>query len=274
MATRAAITRLSRVRGTFEGVRHNKKSKPQDLGKALFNLFHLTFERDLPRMLRFLIDEHPAGWDNIVGANFGLPAGYKSTEGSGPKCYCHGSSSASPKTITPETAGEEGIFWVYAFDEENDTMCIFQNGISEIIAEVTLHEQAIEPDWDVIECGKDFERCEHYASKHFPAVIGTSSEKMSTRSYVGSKPLDIYDAIGLMINGIRVTLNGKTRGGNSTFLASGTLQGRDEPQEFNIGRYDETVPGLYKPEPGVQWVFPPTKNNPAESLHPAVRPRF
>lgn len=75
MSTRGAIARAAG--DSFVGVYHHWDSYPQGLGASLWELYHGHFERDLERMLRVLIDEHPAGWSTIGGADWTQPAGWR-----------------------------------------------------------------------------------------------------------------------------------------------------------------------------------------------------
>ena len=63
--------------GTFEGVYHHWDSYPNEgLGQFLIHILTGHFRNDLARMLRVLIDEHPAGWSTIVNKDFALEPGY------------------------------------------------------------------------------------------------------------------------------------------------------------------------------------------------------
>lgn len=75
MATRAAIVRLG-ADGSFAGRYHHWDGYPRGLGAALFDAYRRPFQRDLGRMLKVLIDDHPAGWSNIVGANWRKKPGF------------------------------------------------------------------------------------------------------------------------------------------------------------------------------------------------------
>lgn len=80
MSTRGAIARSHEIAPDvmgFRGVYHHWDSYPEGLGATLYDLYHTVFNRDLDRMLRVLIDEHPAGWSTINGADWTLPAGYR-----------------------------------------------------------------------------------------------------------------------------------------------------------------------------------------------------
>ena len=74
MGTRGAIVRATP--DGFRGRYHHWDSYPEGLGQALWKAYHEDFKRDLPRMLRTLIDEHPAGWSSIVNVDWNLEPGY------------------------------------------------------------------------------------------------------------------------------------------------------------------------------------------------------
>jgi len=77
------------------------------LGDTLIALYRGHFQRDLERMLQYLIDEHPAGMVSIVHKDFSLRPGYTWQQAIGddakfevyskrpdyrrPQCFCHGS---------------------------------------------------------------------------------------------------------------------------------------------------------------------------------------
>jgi len=135
MATRGCIAR--KVNDGFRGVYHHWDSYPEGLGKALWELYHGYFKRDLRQMLKILIDEHQAGWSSIVNADFNLPIGWIGDLGrkiiseggtiissKNPVCYCHGDRCEAPNILTEKTASSIGVEWVYAFDVNNNAMYI------------------------------------------------------------------------------------------------------------------------------------------------------
>jgi len=86
-------------------------------------------------MLKYLIDDHPAGWSSINGSDFNLDPGYN---GSGPACYCHGERSEEGWLITDEDKNGDQDY-TYVFDEEAATMKILSYGRR--IALVDLNEE-------------------------------------------------------------------------------------------------------------------------------------
>lgn len=119
MSTRGAIARLT---GTlpprFRGRYHHWDSYPTGLGRMLWHLYHGHFQQDLNAMLRLLLDEHPAGWNTIVGKDFNLlpeiggfgnNTGQENNEGMDalrPQCYCHGDQSEEAWEVTEQRFGE------------------------------------------------------------------------------------------------------------------------------------------------------------------------
>lgn len=110
MSTRSVIARATA--GGFTGVYHHWDGYPSGLGATLFELFNGHFKRNLPNMLKYLIDDHPAGWSTINGADFNLAPGYGS---SGPQCYCHGGRSEEPQKCTERNSQGCGCEWAYVF---------------------------------------------------------------------------------------------------------------------------------------------------------------
>jgi hypothetical protein len=127
MSTRACIARLTgRHPLAFEGRYHHWDGYPSGLGHALYHAYGGPFDGDLERMLRVLIDEHPAGWSTIVGADWSLPPGFiedpatrhdnADRDVQPPLCYCHGDRHEEPHLLTHADAAGCGVEYTYAFD--------------------------------------------------------------------------------------------------------------------------------------------------------------
>lgn len=71
MSTRSAIARPTA--DGFAGRYHHWDGYPTGLGATLFQIHTEVFNGDTERMLEVLIDEHPAGWSTINGADWSLP---------------------------------------------------------------------------------------------------------------------------------------------------------------------------------------------------------
>lgn len=125
MSTRACIARAT-GEGTFVGVYHHWDGYPSGLGATLWELYHGFFGRDLARMLAYLIDEHPAGWSTIDGADFNAKPGFHEGKftSTGPQCYCHGGRHESAQPITQDD--DAGMEWAYVFDPEQRVMYVLE----------------------------------------------------------------------------------------------------------------------------------------------------
>lgn len=97
----------------YIGRYHHNCGDPCNLGRALYRLRNGYFRGGTGAMLRVLIDEHPAGWSDIIGMDFALPPGFvEPRPGLSPKqfpglpdyrrprCYCHGDQNEEPVTFT------------------------------------------------------------------------------------------------------------------------------------------------------------------------------
>lgn len=100
MSERGAIAHPT-ADGGWWGRYHHHDSHPPRLGRSLWWLYHDTFSQDHTEMAWVLIDEHPAGWSDVVRPAPGpfaraafARAGYRSPHdhewGTAPACYCHG----------------------------------------------------------------------------------------------------------------------------------------------------------------------------------------
>jgi hypothetical protein len=124
MSTRSCIARIA-GEGKFLGVYHHWDGYPSALGATLCELYNGYFHKDLPTMLKQIIDAHPAGYSTINGADFNLPAGYgRSEPPHGPVCFCHGERSEEAQPITQDD--DAGMEWAYVFDEEKRVMHILE----------------------------------------------------------------------------------------------------------------------------------------------------
>lgn len=122
MSTRSVIARKTGP-GTFKGVYHHWDGYPGGLGATLFSLFNGHFKKQLKPMLEFLIDQHPAGWSTIQGADFTLPAGFRENDWKdadkphGPACYCHGDRREKGRHLTQANASDSGCEYAYVFSD-------------------------------------------------------------------------------------------------------------------------------------------------------------
>jgi hypothetical protein len=284
VSTRGIIARTGANEGEFVGRYHHWDSNPVSLGKTLWALYHGHFKKDLGKMLATLLDKHPAGWSTINRKDFNLKPGYTNTrqrpEGMAldkwfqqplnrrPQCYCHGDRHEQVSVFTQKDL-EKGtdIEWLYAFDENQKRLHIRDVGND---AEINVELEGREPNWHVIECGENFERCTHYAWYH---NLVPKTCNLSTQAWLGNRPLEFHDAAAYIIDGKRYLATGS--GGNGDYLRR--MTGQDFPSSVWIATVQagngkrinlpvaNIISGGYTPYKGVIWVFPPTKSNPTET---------
>jgi hypothetical protein len=172
MSTRGAIARA--VADGFEGRYHHWDSYPTALGKTLWDLYHGFFQHDLDIMLKVLIDDHPAGWSTINGADFSKEPGYigtfghDKTTGFQPVCYCHGDRHEEGWLVTDKNAAGSGVEWVYVFNDKRQMLVMSSIGTDgkKMIGafgmgdpDATWHIAAVvdldrdEPDWRFVQEG-------------------------------------------------------------------------------------------------------------------------
>jgi hypothetical protein len=270
MSTRGIIARVGEHEGEFLGRYTHSDSMPSSRGPLLIEMLKKEFAGDLKQMLAYLIDEHRAGWSSLIPEHRA--------------CYCHPQKAAradfkhrkaepaqdfTHKSLTPDT----DIEWLYVFDVEHNTLCVrdVRHG-AEFLLDLSKHISKRK--WTEIECGgkaENWARCGHYAWAH---GLAPKTCNLSTRTFLGLQPLDFRDAIAFVKDGIRYEATGS--GGNSDYmLRSGAAHGQRFPRNSWVSsvkrgsvRLDIAVAKIvddkYIPLPGVQWVMPPTKDNPRE----------
>lgn len=180
MGTRGVIARaVERSPGKlgFEGRYHHWDSYPSGLGQTLFKLANGFFQGDIEKLLHVLIDEHPAGFSTINGADPSLPAGYRDLYGKGTtakyedphgfECFCHGARhEEASDPLTEDDASGCGCEWAYAIDAKTKKMYVLSsvcedgtkmigafgmgdpNASWKIVGEVDLTGK--EPDWSAM----------------------------------------------------------------------------------------------------------------------------
>ena len=85
MSTRGVIARLNG--DGFVGRYHHWDSYPRGLGKTLWDWAQQV---PLDRLLKFLLDEHPAGWSTIVNTDPSFEPGYVNIHDENRKCVICG----------------------------------------------------------------------------------------------------------------------------------------------------------------------------------------
>jgi len=203
MSTRGFIAReISGAEETFEGRFHHWDSYPPELGKTLFRLYNKDFNKDTGHLLHILLDEHTA-WSTINGKNFNLKPGltqdscvrpthngddklyeqelqayYKTDDYIRPQCYCHGPGKDDEEGfwIKKEDLADTDTEWGYIFMKDAPIMVILCKKANwEAVATVDL--EGPEPDWKIIQCGENLERCPHYAWVHDKTICKNCNGK-------------------------------------------------------------------------------------------------
>lgn len=164
MSTRAHIARLTGP-DDWVGVYHHFDGYPSGLGAALFEMYRGHFARDLKVMLRWLIDDHPAGWSCVIDCDLSLEPGYVPMEAeqtheghTRARCYCHGMRSEPPMPVSPRRAA--WAEWAYVFDDAATMHIYVANDAAGVgvwwrrVASIALNGPA--PDWAALDgCGDD-----------------------------------------------------------------------------------------------------------------------
>lgn len=262
MSTRSVIARTTEREGGFKGVYCHSDGYPQWMGPALWKMLHEQFRDDLASMLRYLIDQHPAGWSTL-----------------GEECYCHPKRKRAPEAaevFSDETVEGSDVAWLWVFDEEANRLFVRDFRYKEDAGIVELAGE--EPDWLKLECGENLERCSHCVWVHFPEM---KNSNLSTTTYLGRQAFALRDAVAFIVDGHRYTATGS--GGHSDYLRRTSRL--SESLRRKIGRHAVWISSVktgngryvdipvayvknneYTPFHGVTWVFPPIRDNPAETL--------
>jgi hypothetical protein len=311
MSTNGIIARAVGHEGQFKGRYHHWDSVPPNLGKTLVELYCGHFNRNLNEMLEVLLDLHPAGWSTINSKDFRLKPGYtlervkypSFVEGESeaarevrlkaywahpdvrrPQCYCHGVRHEEAQEWSD--ADDTGASWAYVFEVIEDQKLLHvlarqKNEWTKKYQWAEVEQGRIELDssdpidWNVIECGPNFERCSHYAWYH---NLQPKTSNLSTRAYLGLDPLDMHNVIAVIVNGKRFKVTGS--GGRGDYynqhreLSKGKRYSKDtwvaeckagngRGVQIGIGTYQGDK---YVPAPGVTWVYPPIKDQERETL--------
>jgi hypothetical protein len=123
--------------------------------------------------------------------------------------------------------------WVYVLSGgETPTLSVLTGERSpKLIGSFSLNGP--EPDWQVVECGQELERCIHVASAHFPKLIGTASANLSVDQYLGRKPLEPIDAEAVIMDGEQWKVSGsKSQHGDRVYIWASNASGKE--RQFQI----------------------------------------
>lgn len=161
MATRGIIGRTTP--SGFIARHHHWDSNPRCLGKTLYNAYQRVFNKDIVKMMHFLIDGHPAGWSTIVGKDLSLKPGFsdiderriegyqESEKARRAECYCHGDRHESEQTIRSFT--DAWVSWAeyaYIINEASHLMIIYARSAGEWIMIAKVELNGYEPDWKAL----------------------------------------------------------------------------------------------------------------------------
>jgi len=127
MSTRSIIAR--QVGDGWTGRYHHSDGYPTGVGNALLAHIRGHFAGDVRAAMAYLIDQHPAGWQSIVGANLRLAPGF----GGGfrfnvhrPQCYCHGDRDEEEDTRTQDNLSQYwDIDFLYVIAEDSRMLTAF-----------------------------------------------------------------------------------------------------------------------------------------------------
>lgn len=186
MSTRSFIGRPGLEFESPFGRYHHSDGYPSGVGATLYQAIRDHFKGDIEAALRYLINDHPAGWSCLVGADFTLKPGFsnfttlkkylnadgttnwdayfKSPKQRRPKCYCHGDRHEERHDLTLNNASAIGCEYAYIISPESRKMYVLSSycedgekmigmfGMGDegaewkLIGEVDL--DGPEPDWD------------------------------------------------------------------------------------------------------------------------------
>lgn len=131
MATRALIAR--KTENGWEARYHHWDGYPSGLGATLYDIYGRVFQGDIDLMLKTLLDDHPAGWSTINGADWDLEPGfneYRSDRDDNlvdrPQCYCHGDRDEEEWFFTSDGKDFGGAEYCYVIDPDNLSMDVLE----------------------------------------------------------------------------------------------------------------------------------------------------
>lgn len=288
MSTRSVIARVGEREGQFTGRYCHSDGMPTSMGAFLWKALHGHFKNDLGKMLVYLIDapHAVAGWSALVEKDLKLVPKYtwqkaiadnasyevysKRADYLRPQCFA-GRKGEEPMLFTEkDLEGGTDLEWVYVFDETERKLFIRDVSAKEDVAVIDLN--AAEPNWAHAECGENFERCSHMAWVH---GLTPKTSNLSTQTWLGNREFEMRDAVAIVVNGKRYKNSGS--GGDADFgrgifhkknFPSGTwvqslIAGNGRRLDVAIAKRTDNG---FVPLPGIQWVMPPTRNNPQETL--------
>jgi hypothetical protein len=193
MSTRSCILRPGLEHESPSGRYIHADGYPSGVGKTLYHAIREHFQGDIAAALKLLIDDHPAGWSALAGAdftlkpgftNFSVPKKYRHKDGSTdwtafwnsplqrrPRCYCHGQRHEERADLTLDKASSWGCEYAYVVSPESRKLYVLssytkdgdkmigmcgmgdEDAAWKLLAEVDLDGE--EPDWEKLDRADD-----------------------------------------------------------------------------------------------------------------------
>jgi len=194
MSTRGCIA--ERKGDHWEGVYQHSDSYPTWLGKTIWKTIHEKYKGDAQKFINFAIHKHDGGWSSFPEICYchgkfakrdGTKPGQK--EGVIRGCECNNKPyKSSNKDKDNPRCDPLFIEWIYVLDPIYQKMAIFYhkgehekencklenhyncNYVYRHHLASVIDLMGEEPDWKVVECGEDLERCHHYKWYHDPTI--------------------------------------------------------------------------------------------------------
>lgn len=164
MSTRSVVA-FKTPDGRFIGRYCHFDGYPSGVGKTLFDAYRAHFGRDLAKLRKFLIDDHPAGWSSLTGADFSKRPGYtdpvkrinrRANTPERAQCYCHGDRHEGRSDWTPDMLERTPVPFVYLFDPVRATLEIREaeyEPFNRYETRAVLWLDGPEPDWQSLDNG-------------------------------------------------------------------------------------------------------------------------
>lgn len=226
-------------------------------------------------MRRVLIDNEPAGWSILAS---------KRVDFTMPPCWYDGDFPDRHGPVSYTARGEEGgdlirhdsedcgCEWAYvigdqclsvferAHDDDSHMTGMFGIGSDQatwrLRGTIRWESATIQDELGIIECGRNYERCSHYAWHHFPEAGGTS---YSTAVWLGLEPPGYRDVTHVLKGGVKYRLTGSGHwlvkgNGDRThqWFSSVESPGGCQSEMFT---HSHPKRGPAKPARGVTWLF-------------------
>ena len=220
MSTRAIVARAL-PDGGWEGHQVHANGMPTSLGKTVHGLFGHFGSPEA--MGEFFVNTHQGFLqvDDITDVRVeGTPAAQRPDFNTDEAAYrawqrstIADSGPADGSRWPPYTHRDIGtddgpwdIRWLYVIEPDGLAVHL-GHPTFERVGLCPWGQEITDTEWQVLECGEDFERCGHYAWVHFPDMP-EESRRLSTSAYLGRDPLRHHDAIALIVDGQRLELTG------------------------------------------------------------------